>query len=293
MKDPAQNIKCVTHFVQRIIAKSAWGRLIPAAESDESQVPHWQLAYDQLSWGKPQLQAPDGVSNQEEVISYYEFLKEHYRKPGGEQNLAIFQDRLQSFAYAGAPGAKFKHSREKMLKCLSLPKGAKEELNYPAEVAEKILNGQPLWEEPTKNEEENDEEAEQESENKKKELTQEQKYLMEMFGEGKYHLIPSFFRLLIFLKKQKREFSVVFRTYGEDLDRVVWEFNQFCEGKHPCFSGRNGTPMIKFDGSKGTKDLRLTEGVQKGLYYRFSSEFTDTKLLQGTFNRKTNDWDEL
>jgi hypothetical protein len=60
-----------------------------------------------------------------------------------------------------------------MLKCLTLPKGAKEELNYPQEIVEKILNGEPLWEEPTKNEEEVDEDAEQESQKEKKELTQE------------------------------------------------------------------------------------------------------------------------
>lgn len=86
------------------------------------------------------------------------------------------------------------------------------------------MNGEPLWEERNKNEDEIDEEAEQ-SPKEKKELTQEQKYLMEMFGEGKYHIIPSFFRLLIFLKKQKREFSVCFRTFGHDLEKVVWEFN--------------------------------------------------------------------
>jgi hypothetical protein len=41
MRDAAKGIKAVTNMVIRIIAKSAWGRLIPAAESDENQVPHW------------------------------------------------------------------------------------------------------------------------------------------------------------------------------------------------------------------------------------------------------------
>ena len=86
-----------------------------------------------------------------------------------------------------------------MLKCLTLPKGAKEELNYPAEVAEKILNGEPLWDEIQKTEDEED--GEMEESRDKKQLTEEQKNLMTMFGEGKYHLIPSFFRMLIFLKK--------------------------------------------------------------------------------------------
>lgn len=100
-----------------------------------------------------------------------------------------------------------------------------------------------------------------------------------MFGEGKYHIIPAFFRTLIYLKKQKREFAVVFRTFGQELDKIEWEFNRFCNGLHPCFSGRNGTPLIRFDGSKGTKDLRIRDMQQKGLYYRLSNELQDTRFL--------------
>lgn len=114
-----------------------------------------------------------------------------------------------------------------------------------------------------------------------------------MFGEGKYHLIPSFFRTLIYLKKQRREFSVCFRTFGEDLSLVTWEFNQFCIGNHPCFSGRNGTPLIKFDGSKATKDLRIDTPDQKACYYRFSHELKDAILCTGMISRPTNNRDEL
>ena len=94
------------------------------------------------------------------------------------------------------------------------------------------------------------------------------KIMMQLFGEGKYHLIPSFFRTLIYLKKAKKEFAIVFRTFGEDLNNVVFEFNKFCKGDHPCYSGRGGTPQVKFDGSKGTKDLFIKERYQKALYYR-------------------------
>ena len=48
----------------------------------------------------------------------------------------------------------------------------------------------------------------------------EYKTKMELFGEGKYFLIPSFFRTLIYLKKAKREFSIVFRSFGNDLPHV-------------------------------------------------------------------------
>lgn len=114
-----------------------------------------------------------------------------------------------------------------------------------------------------------------------------------MFGEGRYHLIPSFFRTLTFLKKQKREFAIVFRTFGQDLKLVNWELNQFCIGQHPCFSGRNGTPLVKFDGSKGTKDLRIQDMQQQCVYYRMSHELKDAKLLTGMCERISDDLDEL
>jgi hypothetical protein len=82
---------------------------------------------------------------------------------------------------------------------------------------------------------------------------------MELFGEGKYYLIPSFYRTLIYLKKAKREFGIVFRSFGEDISNVIYEMNLFCNGEHPCYNGRGGTPLVKFDGSKGTKDLRIRD----------------------------------
>lgn len=164
-----------------------------------------------------------------------------------------------------------------MLKALNLPKGAKEELNYPLEFADKIQKGEPLWDE--------DGGLAGADDDDRKKLTEDEKLMMEMFGEGKFHLIPSFFRTLIWLKKQKREFAVCFRTFSKDLPRVVWEFNRFCSGTHPCYSGRNGTPLIKFDGSKNAKDLRLRDPMQKAFFVRGSSDAKDTRLLQGTYER--------
>ena len=80
-----------------------------------------------------------------------------------------------------------------------------------------------------------------------------------LFGEGKYYLIPSFFRMIMFLKKKKEEFSIVFNSFGSELDNVVYEFNKFCSGEHPCFNGRNNTPLVKIDGSKNQKDMRFRD----------------------------------
>jgi hypothetical protein len=47
-----------------------------------------------------------------------------------------------------------------------------------------------------------------------------------LLSEGKYHLIPSFFKTLVYLKKMKKEFSIVFRNYNaQDLQHVIAEFN--------------------------------------------------------------------
>ena len=86
---------------------------------------------------------------------------------------------------------------------------------------------------------------------------------------------------------------MVFRTFGKDIKQITWEFNKFCSGQHPCYSGRNGTPLIKFDGSKGTKDFRIKDEMQKGLMYRTTDDIVDAKLIVGTFERESNDLDEM
>jgi hypothetical protein len=66
--------------------------------------------------------------------------------------------------------------------------------------------------------------------------------LRELYGEGRYFIIPSFFKLLMYLKKTKQEFAICFRTFGQDLKKVVFEMDKFAKGEHPCFNGRNGMP---------------------------------------------------
>lgn len=83
--------------------------------------------------------------------------------------------------------------------------------------------------------------------------------LQDILGSGKYYLIPSFFRTILYLKKTKREFAIVFHTFDQDLPRVIKEFNYFCQGNHPCFNGRNGMPSAKFDNSKGNRYMELNK----------------------------------
>ncbi len=46
-----------------------------------------------------------------------------------------------------------------------------------------------------------------------------------LFASGRYHIVRSFFTMVLALKKAGREFSVVFRTFGSDTGPVVSEFN--------------------------------------------------------------------
>jgi hypothetical protein len=105
--------------------------------------------------------------------------------------------------------------------------------------------------------------------------------LIKLFYGGKVFIIPSFFKLILNLRKQKREFAIVFRTFGSDGTEIELEFNRFCEGTHPCYNGKNGTPLARFDGSKGTKDMRL-ELSNTGYIRRTSDNHQDVILVLGT-----------
>ena len=158
-----------------------------------------------------------------------------------------------NFFSPGEIGEKYEKVFNKLYRALDLPKGAKSQFNYPEELVDKILRGEPLWDDSPLKKDSDDEDADYETEREAlkgpPKLTDEEKRCMQLYGEGKYHILPSFFRTLIFLKKQKRDFSVCFRTFGQDLSDVIWEFNEFSNGNHPCFNGKNGTPLIKFDGT--------------------------------------------
>ena len=103
------------------------------------------------------------------------------------------------------------------------------------------------------------------------------------------------------LQKQNRLFTIIFRTYGFDFDDVIKEYNSFCEGGHPVFSGKNENyPKIFFDGNNGTKDYRIKEN-NIGVIYRFDEDISNIILVLGTLERinfKTTDelfsyYDEL
>jgi hypothetical protein len=101
------------------------------------------------------------------------------------------------------------------------------------------------------------------------ELSDEER-MLKLFSTSRFHILPSFFKTLIYLKKQKREFAIVLRGEGKMIEDAVFEFNQFCNGDHPCYCGKSGTPTIKFDGSKNNKRCDIVP-ASTGTFYNLES----------------------
>ena len=168
-----------------------------------------------------------------------------------------------------------------MFKALTLPKGAREELG----IGEDGSMPPDDDEEEVKGENEDEEDVDPAKVAEQARIKAERKMNRILFDEGKYYLIPSFYRLLMYMKKQKREFAVVFNTFGDELDNVVYEFNKFCSGEHPCFNGRNGASLVKLDGSKNQKDYRIRDPSQRCAYYRTGDGINEVIQVHGEHKR--------
>lgn len=107
-------------------------------------------------------------------------------------------------------------------------------------------------------------------------------------GETTYYFIlPSFFQMIQWLHSRQISFNLIFRTYGDDLNRIALEFNAFCEGKHPFFRLKDGL----MDGSDGTIDRRIHIEAPTGSPHRhgtFVRTDTTTTLVMGTFLQPSN-----
>ncbi len=102
------------------------------------------------------------------------------------------------FAQPGGQGSKFKNTLDKMMKNLALPKGAKDELGITgdngmeAEVEEAAVKHQ-----------EGDQSDDEDTKRDKERKAFDKKMMRVLYSEGRYHIVPSFFRTLMYLKKQK------------------------------------------------------------------------------------------
>lgn len=115
--------------------------------------------------------------------------------------------------------------------------------------------------------------------------------IKKFFYSGKMLLIPSFFKMIIDLKNNKRDFAIIFRTFGKELNIVIDEFNLFCRGNHPMYNGKNGTKKIKLHGKSKYGDMVIDEKA----YGYMSRNCSGDLLVFGTLKRLSEDeiYDEL
>mmetsp|Transcript_47106 Transcript_47106/g.112129 ORF Transcript_47106/g.112129 Transcript_47106/m.112129 type:complete len:440 (+) Transcript_47106:51-1370(+) len=74
---------------------------------------------------------------------------------------------------------------------------------------------------------------------------------------GRYLILPALFKLIAALVQHRIKFSLIFRSFGKDHEKIKAEWNAFCEMRHPVFSKLlNGIGPL--DGSvPGMPDRRL------------------------------------
>lgn len=288
MFDNSKNLGVVDN-VARIVCKSAWGRLSCKKENN-AKAYSWELAHDQLTFSKPDsanllANLPACETEDWSLATFMDYIDAAFPvladdKPEADraERESVRSNLRSKFSQPGGQGSKFKNTAEKLIKNLALPKGAKDELGIQGENGMEAEADEAEQQEAV--EEDNDENEDVKRENARK--AHDKRMLRELFSDGRYSLIPGFFRTLIYLKKQKQEFAVVFRTFGQDLKLVVHEFDKFARGEHPCFNGRNGLPLVKFDGSKNSKDFRFKcPEEQIGTLYRLGAGINEAVMVLG------------
>jgi len=93
---------------------------------------------------------------------------------------------------------------------------------------------------------------------------------------GENMSIPlSFFNLIQHLVETNREFYLIFRTFGHDIEKIANLWNMFCDGKHPYY------PNILLNESS-TRNLKLKIPESYGVFYRHGPLTNDIHLIPHT-----------
>ncbi len=62
-----------------------------------------------------------------------------------------------------------------------------------------------------------------------------------------FRMIPSFFHTLVKLKELKRNYILVLRTFGSDLEDIAMALTDFAQGKHPLFPNFHEPKLVLKD----------------------------------------------
>lgn len=208
----------------------------------------WTLFTDKLYFEKPR----------DDVISYGGFLKSIYSSknevqlPDKDERMEYNQEmknqraRLTNqFVESGQPGEALRDHFYSIL----------DKVKVPDYVIDKINNGETL------------------------------DLFSDLYRNGHYFVFLSLFISMIKLQQDNRDFAIIFRSFGRDTEKVLEEFNAFCRGQHPMFTGEEGKfPKVYFDGTHNSKDYVIKQN-NCGFIYRHSEDFEHLTFIRGASER--------
>ena len=202
----------------------------------------WVLTHEDFYSKKP--------LSKDELICYQKYIVNKYKKKS--QKIKGFKDKFKNnFFNKGEPGEKLGPNFEKLKKIVILPDFIKKyyknkkDKNSIDENMKKILND-----------------------------------LKKNLHDDHISIIPSFFKVIVYLKKINIEFSIIFKTFGNDLPLIKKEFNYFIKGQHPLYNGKYGSKELIFP-KKNEEEFYLMNNEHFGRYFRKSKDFNETCLLKG------------
>jgi hypothetical protein len=222
MSDMENNLT-TDQVLNEILAEMAWGVL-------DTETGEWVLESEQ-----PSLDAPDDA-----MISYTQYIKEKFPATDVEdektrdENEELQTKAKHRFTAKGEPGQMFRGVYDQMVKNMTVPNGVKKGYGI-AKVSVNETEG-PAFD-------------------------PNQDWGANLVRFGRYKILPSFFKLLDSMNREKRKnVTIVLRSASARLlEEVAEEINKFCNTQHPLYSGQNRTKKAIMNGDKGSINWQIQE----------------------------------
>jgi hypothetical protein len=103
---------------------------------------------------------------------------------------------------------------------------------------------------------------------------------------------------MIYLKKIKQDFIIVFHFFGSDdssIEEFFYEYNNFIDGNHPRFSGEYGYSQFKFDVNKDKKEYKIDTKSQEfmSVWYRGPNESEERAFFETMQHPNFNEIEDI
>lgn len=271
----------IEYSLKKIICSQLWGKPELKGESLIFKQHHQELEFD------------SSKITDKDMITYLTFLDQEYpiRQPQENEDDIIYNTEqkrkkvtcILDVVEPNNPGVKFKKQFEDMKKKIRMDDKISQDFNFKLD--NRKLDYKSLTE-PEKT--------------SFLSLDENEKYIF-LFKNAYHHILVSFFNMILQLTKNKRRFVIIFRIFDIPLcfaEEFIYEFNSFCNGKHPKYCGQNGTQLQKLDGTNKNKDFRIgfdfnsKAGENVGYFIRNSTNSTKENLVWDSLNDNEQDYED-